>query len=352
MILRRVSLHHFRNISSLVIDVSPTLTIVVGENAHGKTNILEAVYCLVTGEGFRESKEEELIQMGESSLQVDGLFVQNDVDRQFRIFIQKENGGLASKTYFLEKARKSHKLYLLEQTKAVLFAPEQIEIITGAPSLRRTYFDRVIGSFDYSYKVHISNYDQALRKRNKVLEQYRGGNIQEELAFWDAYLVTEGSYLTKVRSDYINFLNGHPHLDGRLFEIEYVKNEFSLARLSEKRELELRIHKTLIGPQKDEFIISLKDEKGEGKNIQTYGSRSEQRLGVFWLKMNEIHYMEKELHIRPILLLDDVFSEFDHENKERILRLIQTYQTVMTTTEEELVREIEKKEKEIRVVHI
>jgi DNA replication and repair protein RecF len=87
----------------------------------------------------------------------------------------------------------------------------------------------------------------------------------------------------------------------------------------------------------------LKNKNTPRKNIQKYGSRSEQRLGVLWLKMNEIHYMEEEIRIHPILLLDDVFSEFDHENKERIVHLIKSYQTVMTTTEEDLVKEIQKK---------
>jgi DNA replication and repair protein RecF len=132
-------------------------------------------------------------------------------------------------------------------------------------------------------------------------------------------------------------------LDGREFSIIYHKNEFTAARLAEKKELELRMRRTLIGPQKDDWTIVLTDKKGVNKNIQIYGSRSEQRLGVFWLKINEIHFMEEEIHISPILLLDDVFSEFDHENKERIVRLIEKYQTVMTTTEVELVMEIQEK---------
>ncbi|PIX69029.1 hypothetical protein COZ40_00115, partial [Candidatus Roizmanbacteria bacterium CG_4_10_14_3_um_filter_39_13] len=112
------------------------------------------------------------------------------------------------------------------------------------------------------------------------------------------------------------------------------------------------IRRTLIGPQKDDWIIYLKNKHIPQKNIQKYGSRSEQRLGIFWLKMNEIHYMEEEIKIHPILLLDDIFSEFDHENKEKIVRLIEIYQTVMTTTEEGLVKEIQKKNKGSVVIKI
>ncbi len=352
MHIKRMALYRFRNLSEKVVDFSHSLTIVVGENAKGKTNILEAICCLIHGEGFRESKEEELIQIGADSLQLDGIFVSHSNEHHFRIVFERGIDNTTYKSFFVEKAHKSQRLYTAEQTKAVLFAPEQVEIITGAPSLRRLYFDRVIGSFDYSYKLHINNYEQALRKRNKVLEYYHGENIGEQLSFWDSYLIKEGAFITDIREKYITFLNNNSHLDGREFEIVYEKNEFTQERLRDKKELELKIHKTLIGPQKDEFILHLLDKEEKKKNIQKYGSRSEQRLGIFWLKMNEIRYMEKELNVKPILLLDDIFSEFDHDNKARILHLIENHQTIMTTTDKDFVEEIKKKNKEIETIFI
>jgi len=353
MILKRIQLHNFRNISSSVFDISPRLTIILGENAKGKTNILESIYCLINGVGFRESKEEELLLMDSAETQLDGLFEKDKETNHFRIFFKKEASGLITKHFFVQKARKGHTHYTSEQTKCVLFAPEQIEIITGSPDTRRDYFNKLISTFDIVYKKHLINYEQALRKRNKLLEHSRSlESLKEELTFWDIYLEKEAQYITEKRNEYTEFLNSHTKLDGRNFSIEYVKNEFTFARLVEKKELELRIRRTLIGPQKDDWIISLKNIHSDQKNIQKYGSRSEQRLGVFWLKMNEIHFMEEEIHIHPILLLDDVFSEFDHENKERIVRLIETYQTVMTTTEGDLVKEIQKENKESVVIQV
>lgn len=353
MFLKRIQLHNFRNISSRVIDISPRLTIILGENARGKTNILESIHCVVTGTGFRESKEEELLLFDSHETQVDGLFEKEGNTFHFRVFLKKENTGTISKGFFVQKARKGHMLYTREQTKCVLFAPEQIDIITGSPDIRRDYFNKLIGTFDIQYKKHLSLYEQAVRKRNKLLEHYQSlEKLQEELSFWDTYLEKEAVYLTAQRESYTKFLNNHPRLDGREFSIIYHKNEFTAARLAEKKELELRIRRTLIGPQKDDWTVVLKDEKGVDKNIQRYGSRSEQRLGIFWLKINEIHFMEEEMHISPILLLDDVFSEFDHENKERIVRLIEKYQTVMTTTESELVKEIQEKHGESIVVNV
>lgn len=347
MILKRIQLHNFRNIPSKVIDISSRLTIIVGENARGKTNILESIHCIINGVGFRESKEEELLHMESLETQLDGLFDKDKNKHHFRVHFKKEKSGTITKSFFVEKVKKSHSHYSQEQTKCVLFAPEQIDIITGAPDIRRDYFNKLIGTFDVAYKKHLINYEQALRKRNKLLEHFQSvENLRKELSFWDAYLQKEGEYITQKREEYVHFLNGNSELDGRDFSIEYIKNEFTFERLNEKKELELRIRRTLIGPQKDDWIIYLKNKNSPKKNIQKYGSRSEQRLGIFWLKMNEIHYMEQIIGIHPILLLDDVFSEFDHENKERIVRLIQTYQTVMTTTEEGFVNDIQRNNKE------
>jgi len=353
MILQRIQLRNFRNITSRVLDISPQLTIILGENARGKTNILESIHCIINGVGFRESKEEELLFIGSENTSLDGLFEKDSQIQHFRIFLKKEMNGTITKQFFVQKARKGHAHYALEQTKCVLFAPEQIEIVTGSPDIRREYFNKLIGTFDVVYKKHLINYEQALRKRNKLLEHFHSQeSLAEELTFWDVYLEKEALYITEKRNMYTQFLNLHSMLDGRDFSIEYIKNEFSQERLGEKKELELRIRRTLIGPQKDDWVISLKNKNSAQKNIQKYGSRSEQRLGIFWLKMNEIHYMEEEIHIHPILLLDDIFSEFDHENKERIVHLIEKYQTVMTTTEGELAKEIQKKHRESVVVEI
>ena len=353
MILKRIQLHNFRNIESRIFDISPHLTLILGENAKGKTNILESIHCLINGVGFRESKEEELVLMGKDETKIDGLFEKNNEVHHFQIYLKKEISGLVSKHFFVQKVRKGHAFYISEQTKCVLFAPEQIDIITGAPDIRRDYFNKLISTFDVVYKKHLINYEQALRKRNKLLEHAQSvENLNEELSFWDDYLEKEAHYISEKREVYTIFLNMHSKLDGREFIIEYIQNKFTKERLAEKHVLELRIRRTLIGPQKDDWIIHLKKQNSPQKNIQKYGSRSEQRLGVFWLKMNEIHFMEEEIHIHPILLLDDVFSEFDHENKERIVTLIAAYQTVMTTTEKELVEEIKSLHKNSALITI
>jgi len=353
MILKRISLHSFRNITSKTLDIAPTLTVLLGENARGKTNILEAVHVGIHGEGFRETKEDELVMMGESKAQIDLLLHDKIKERQFRIIISRTEDGKSTKNFYVEKAHKISSQYRGLNTHTVLFSPEQIDIIIGSPDIRREYMNSVIGKYDIQYKKHLTNYEQALRKRNKILEHYVTiEKLQDELLFWDAYLVKEADYISHKRKEYITYINNNSSVDSHTFFAEYIQDHFSLERLSEKKNLELKLRRTLIGPQKDDFVFSMGRKNGAHKNIHKYGSRSEQRMTVFWLKMNEIHYCKEKLHVIPLLLLDDVFSEFDHDNKERILKLITQYQTIMTTTDRERISRLLQEQKEVRVVEL
>jgi len=347
MLLTTISLHQFRNVDKATYPIGKHLTMVIGENARGKTNILESTLFLLNGTGFRESKEDELIMFEKNQGYVEGIFKSESDTLHFKVYLEKSNTSTL-KVFFLQKARKRQREYLLEQTRAVLFSPEQIEIIIGSPEKRRSYFNSVISLFYPDYKKKLVNYESAVRKRNKVLELVRDeGRLQSELSFWNSYLIEQGNYITTKRGEYIRYLNNHPKLDSKEFKIIYQKNEVTKERFTEKYELEKRMKKTAIGPQKDDFTIFLKNSFD--RNIHHFGSRSEQRLGVFWLKMNEILFIREHFDKKPILLLDDVFSEFDVHNKKLILDLITSYQTILTTTEEEVVELIDIDKEVIRL---
>lgn len=335
MLLTKVYLHNFRNFSKSEFTFSPNLTLIVGENAHGKTSLLESIYTSVFGRGYRESREMELINWDEDTALVESIFTDRDNKTTFQIRLLKEADDRVKKQFYVNKTQKTWFQYKTYQTKVVLFAPEHISIIDGSPSTRRNYFDAVICEFDHEYRKRLRNYENAIRQRNKVLEFFRSAEqLDEELAFWNNYLLEHATYITKARGEYLSYLNAHPHVEGKEFAIEYIKDEFTKERLAQVYAQEKRVKKTVIGPQKDEFIITLKNNRE--KNVHLYGSRSEQRLAVFWLKLNEIKYYETELKLRPILLLDDVFSELDEHNKELVMKMIQEYQTIVTTTEEHL----------------
>ncbi|MDH7476700.1 MAG: DNA replication and repair protein RecF [Microgenomates group bacterium] len=336
MLLRKIFLTNFRNFKSNKFEFNPFLTIIVGENARGKTNLLEAVFFLINGTGFREIKEEELINFNEERTQVEGIFNLADQSFNFRVVVDKKS-GFTEKKYFINQAKKKFYQYLKEQTKAILFSPEQIEIINGSPEKRRDYFNKQISFYDNEYKRKLLNYENALKRRNKILErQIDLEKLKEEISFWNRYLEEQGGYITQKRQSYIDFLNQNQNLDSKKFEINYLKSEINQEKLLEKFELEKKVKKTLIGPQKDDFQINIGDH--EKKNIHRFGSRSEQRLAVFWLKINEIKFYESLYKKKPIILLDDIFSEFDINNKILIIDLIKKYQSVVTSTDVDLIK--------------
>jgi len=336
MLLKQIKLYNFRNFEKADFIFNPFLTVIIGDNARGKTNLLESIYFLVNGVGFRESKEEELINFKKEKGNVDGLFVEKDNKTEFKINLSKVDGR-TEKIYFLNKTKKRHLQYLKDQTKAILFSPEQIQIITDSPDVRRDYFNKIISFYDYEYKKRLGNYENSLRRRNKILEAYHDEDrLKEELVFWDDYLEKQAVYIIEKRQQYINYLNTNPNLDDKEFKIEYIKNELNKERFCQVFDLEKRIKRTMIGPQKDDFHIFMSE-----KNIHHFGSRSEQRLAIIWLKINEIKYYEEKFNRMPILLLDDILSELDSKNKKMILDLVKKYQTVLTTTEKEIIDLIE-----------
>ncbi len=332
MLLKQIILKNFRNFAEEKFNFNPFLTIIIGENSRGKTNLLEAVYLITHGEGFRETREDELIRFEQSQSDVQAFFVSGDKNFLFQIVIKRMGEGV-NKIFSINKTKRKHFHYEKETSQAVLFSPEQIEIMTGPPEKRRKYFDNLIASFDLVYKKKFVNYENALRKRNKILETYKNeSDLHEELMFWNSYLEENANYLMQKRQAYINFLNNHRKIDSKEFSIEYLKNELNIRRLEENFELEKRYRRTVIGPQKDDFQLYQSWDR-QKKNLHHFGSRSEQRLAVFWLKLNEIKYFEETYKSKPLLLLDDVFSELDTRNKKLIIEIIGKYQTIATTTE-------------------
>lgn len=348
MLLLSIDVTHFRNFEKKTVTIHPSLTVIVGENARGKTNLLESIYFITHGSGFRESREQELIQVDRNDLRVRTVLKLHSKTVELQIYLRKI-GDIAEKTFFVDKTKKKYWQFLKETVYSVLFSPEQIEIVTGSPDIRREYLDKLISFYDMEYKTKLTNYENALRKRNKILQTvYDTAKLKEELIFWDTYLITNGQYIGKQRREYISFLNENNKLDKRIFRIQYVESRISQEILDESLSEERRLKRTLIGPQKDDFLIIQKDARGE-KELHHFGSRSEQRLAIFWLKLNEIKYYENAFKQKPILLLDDVFSELDHKNKQLILGLIPGYQTIMTTTEEDMVPRISNQKEEIHI---
>ena len=352
MRLASLRLHNFRNIKDSSFDIGKRLTVFIGDNAKGKTNCLEAVFFLVHGTGFRESREEELVLFGDkASAYVEGVFEDESGKISCKVGLVRYELGY-KKSFFINKTQKQLRQYRQEPRGVVLFAPEHIEMLTGSPDKRRSYFNKLISQFDYQYKKNLDTYERSMRRRNKILENFEElKKLQDEISYWNEVCTQSAKYVTEVRQKYSDFLNNNQSIDGKKFRIEYLKNEFNQSQIEKYEELELKTRRTMFGPQKDDFQIYLTQKPhptSEVKklhdtsevieeNVQKFGSRSEQRLALMWLKLGEIRHFQEVSKFDPILLLDDVFSEFDSSNKELILELVKQYQTVASTTDMEIV---------------
>jgi DNA replication and repair protein RecF len=217
--------------------------------------------------------------------------------------------------------------------KVVLFWPEDLELVTDSPSRRRKYLDFVLMQTDREYRRCLLSYEKGLRQRNKLLEAIRDqGAHRHQLIFWDQLLIKNGEYITGKREEYIDYLNQTQNSELRTknfkYCIEYDKSEISRVRLDQYKEEEVAAGVTLVGPHRDDFQIVIND-----KALSSFGSRGEQRLGILWLKLGELSYIEKETREKPVLLLDDILSELDHEHRKIIFEIIGNQQTIMTTAD-------------------
>ncbi len=323
---------NFRNFKKIEFSITNLSTLIFGRNSLGKTNLLEGINFLLTGEGFKNSKDEELINFENNYAIVEGIISKMKENIHLKITLLKDDKGILRKDLFINGIKKAKNLYLKEVIPIVIFSPEQLEIVNGPPEKRRDYFNKILSITDSVYKTKLNNYLQALKKRNKILEIVKDVNkLKEQLFFWNNYLVDNGLYLLKKREEYINYLNMNNKLKDKFFGVKYLKKKINNNIFKENFLKEVRIKKTLIGPHKDDFIFFSKDN-----NVNLFGSRSEERLVLFWLKLNELKFYENYFKNRPLLLLDDIFSELDDFNKSFILSLLKNYQSIITYTNKEI----------------
>ena len=317
MKLDKISLQNFRSYEKRTFEFGPK-TLIVGENGAGKSNIMEAIYLLAVGKSFRADREEEMVAYGESFFRVVG-----EVGEVGEIGIEM----IENRKRFLVNGVPRRQIEFVGNLRAVLFCPQDMELVTGSPGNRRRYLDFVISQVDREYRRCLISYEKGLRQRNKLLEMIREGLAQRsQLYFWDKLLIKNGEYLTTARQKYLGDL-GDKGDKGYL--AVYDKSIITQDRLSQYEIEEVAAATTLVGPHRDDFQVLFGD-----KDVSKYGSRGQQRMGVLWLKQGEIEYLGGS----PILLLDDIFSELDHKHREEVMKLVQNYsgQVIMTTADRHL----------------
>lgn len=354
--LQNLTLQNFRNYSRRKFDLpvgkagfSPNATLIVGPNAIGKTNILEAIYLLATGRSFRAELEKEVIKdypttglpsTDYRTKSVARIFGETDKNELEIIWDGRER---FSKTYKVNGVGK-RQVDFVGNLRAVLFSPLDLEIVIDSPSVRRKYLDLVLTQTSKEYRLAVHVYERALKQRNRILkwarEQGLGPRqIREQLDYWNNLLINNGKIIHIKRKEYLDFLSEFQH---SIFNVQlhYDHSIISEERLAKYESEEIGAATTLVGPHRDDFSIhnvSITNKKEHVRDVRLFGSRGEQRMAVFEMKLGELAYIKEITGENPILLLDDIFSELDHSNRHLLLKVIPKQQTIMTTTDLHLV---------------
>ena len=378
MHLRHLSLTNFRNYVRLELDLPAGLTIVQGENAQGKSNLLEAVAYLATGKSLRASSDAELVNWLVRDEPYPFVRLAAEIERQQNIeriditLLPGKGNGRYRKQVRINGVNK-RALDLVGMMRAVIFRPEDVDLVSGPPGQRRRYMDIALCQLEPAYCRALSSYQKVLSQRNALLRNLaeRGAsNVGEQLRYWDEKLVEAGSMVIARRQWFINELEKdaallHLDLSGGVERLhlrylpsfdpglrpaharapypstqvlrergvayadlaeEQVRASF-LAHLAAGRTRDLAAGLTLVGPHRDDMGFYL----GQ-RNLRTYGSRGQQRTAALASKLAEVGIMTRASGEAPILLLDDVMSELDATRRAMLLEVIPTVQQAIVTT--------------------
>lgn len=326
MLLKQISINNFRNYLKLKIKLGEGITVLKGDNAQGKTNFLESIFFLATGKTIKSETDEEIVRFEETVVSVEGEIENNSGSCSLSTIIQKTEEGLRKK--FLVNGIPRRLLDYAGNLVVVFFRPQDIELVSGSPSLRREYIDQTLSQIDREYRKILSTYQKIITRKNRLLKLIREGIAKaDELLYWNQEQLKLGVKIQEKRRNFFERINSHEKKFGE-FEYRYFPNEITVERLKEYCDREIQAAVCLIGPHRDDFRFYEIE-----KDLSKYGSRGEQRTAVLDLKITELIFFESILGERPVLLLDDIFSELDISHRAHVLDLAKLQQTIISTVE-------------------
>jgi len=328
--IKSLKLKNFRNYDFLSLDFDASTNIFYGNNAQGKTNILEAIYISATTKSHRGSKDRELIRFGEEESHIEIIIDKNDLEYQIDMHLKKNNAkGIAVNKIPIKKASE-----LFGIINIVFFSPEDLSIIKNGPSERRRFMDIELSQLDRIYLSNLQNYNRIINQRNNLLKDL---NDIETLDVWDMQLVKYGEEIIKRRNKFINQINEiissiHYNLTGGKEELKLIyepsNGSISLEQMIKRnREKDIRNKSTSAGPHRDDICFLIKNI-----DIRRFGSQGQQRTAALSLKLSEIELVKSIINDTPVLLLDDVLSELDKYRQNYLLNNIHDIQTLITCT--------------------
>lgn len=334
MMIKSIELKNYRNYDHLKIDFTKGTNILFGDNAQGKTNVLESAYVSGTTKSHKGSKDKDMIQFGKEESHIRTFVVKNDKEFQIDIHLKKNRSkGIAVNRIPIKKAGA-----LFGILNIVFFSPEDLNIIKNGPSQRRRFLDLELCQLDKIYLSDLANYNKILNQRNKLLKDliFRRELI-DTLSVWDMQLVDYGQRIIRRRSAFINELSEivysiHKKISGNREELKLtyepsVSVEQFEQELSRVREKDRKYCQTSVGPHRDDLLFQIGNV-----DIRTFGSQGQQRTSALSLKLSEIELVKNLIHDTPVLLLDDVLSELDSSRQNYLLGNIHNIQTIITCT--------------------
>lgn len=335
MILKNLKLKNFRNYDDLDLSFNKKINIFIGNNAQGKTNILESIYVLSLTKSHRTNKDLYLIKQNSLFTKIIGTINDNDIINKYEVLIN-ENGKRVS---INDKPLKKVSEYL-SKINAIMFCPDDLEIIKGSPQERRSFFNISISGFNNDYVRYLNEYNKILKTRNEYLKNYEIIN-KDYLDVLTNKLIDLNINIYKERVKYVETINKYlkdiyKDITGKeniILKYDSFMDNDDRNELEDKFNMvynnELFQKVTLLGIHKDDFSIFIDDTK-----INNYGSQGQHRIAILCLKLAEIKIYEEEYNKKPILLLDDIFSELDSTKKTNIIKFIKNdLQVFITSTD-------------------
>lgn len=335
MVIKSLKLKNYRNYDLLDLRFDPNTNILYGDNAQGKTNILEALYLSGTTKSHRGTKDRDVIQFGYDESHIETTVEKRGVCFQIDMHLKKNSPkGIAIDKVPIRRASE-----LFGIVHFVFFSPEDLNIIKEGPAGRRRFIDLELSQLDKIYLSNLSNYNRVINQRNSLLKDIYGQqNLMETLDIWDMQLAAYGTKVLESRRQFIKEVNEiisniHYKLTGGKERItlsyeESIGNMSLEDALRKYRDRDIRMKSTTVGPHRDDICFTTQS----GLDIRKFGSQGQQRTAALSLKMSEIELVKRVIRDTPILLLDDVLSELDKHRQNYLLDSIHDIQTVITCT--------------------
>ena len=343
MYIKEIALRDFRNYEQLDLSFHKKVNLILGQNAQGKTNLLEAVYMASMGKSFRTGRDSEMISFGKDFAKIQVCAVRENIDTDVELILNKES----KKSAKIDGVPIKKASQLLDHIYIVVFSPEDLKIVKEEPEKRRKFIDRELCQLRPRYYEHLSAYKKILTQRNAYLKEERID--PSVLDIWDMQLSKYGSSVMEMRKEFIKKLNViskniHNSITNKKENLEIIYNpniknsdsdkkkehfeNYFYQEIKKSFESDLRQRTTTRGPHKDDLEFYINEI-----NVRNYGSQGQQRTAALSLKLAELYLIKEETEEEAVLLLDDVMSELDAERQEFLIKSLSSVQLFITTTE-------------------